>query len=195
MKKFSLPKDGGLIETELPNGVKHTYERIPAHIYEDEELACERLAEKLVEYIDGNNLSLLEGIVEQQRRWNREKNIKTAESKQKVIDRIEKTMVAPEKTLDSVAFRLPVPDECAKDILSCTNLSKSFDRPIFSDINIEIKNGEKVFLMGANGTGKTTILKIINQIIDADAGTMKLGTNITIGKLITIGRINITINR
>ena len=52
MKKFSLPKDGGLIEAGLPYGVKHTYERIPAHIYEDEELACERLAEKLVEYIN-----------------------------------------------------------------------------------------------------------------------------------------------
>ena len=54
MKKFSLPKDGGLIEAGLPNGVKHTYERIPAHIYEDEELACERLAEKIVDAINAN---------------------------------------------------------------------------------------------------------------------------------------------
>ena len=54
MKKFSLPKDGGLIEAGLPNGVKHTYERIPAHIYEDEELACERLAEKIVDSINSN---------------------------------------------------------------------------------------------------------------------------------------------
>ena len=52
MKKFTLPKDGGLIEAGLPNGVKHTYERIPAHIYEDEELACERLAEKIVNSIN-----------------------------------------------------------------------------------------------------------------------------------------------
>ena len=54
MKKFSLPKDGGLIEAGLPNGIKHTYERIPAHIYEDEELASERLAEKIVESINTN---------------------------------------------------------------------------------------------------------------------------------------------
>ena len=54
MKKFSLPKDGGLIEAGLPNGVKHTYERIPAHIYEDEELACERLGEKIVDAINAN---------------------------------------------------------------------------------------------------------------------------------------------
>ena len=52
MKKFSLPKDGGLIEAGLPNGIKHTYERIPAHIYEDEEAASERLAEKIVAAIN-----------------------------------------------------------------------------------------------------------------------------------------------
>ena len=53
MKKFTLPKDGGLIEAGLPNGVIHTYERIPAHIYEDEEVACERLADKIVNAING----------------------------------------------------------------------------------------------------------------------------------------------
>ena len=55
MKKFSLPKDGGLIEAGLPNGIKHTFERIPAHIFEDEEVACARLAEKIVEAINGCN--------------------------------------------------------------------------------------------------------------------------------------------
>ena len=54
MKKFSLPKDGGLIEAGLPNGVKHTYERIPAHIFEDEDVASERLAEKIVDAINAN---------------------------------------------------------------------------------------------------------------------------------------------
>ena len=54
MKKFSLPKDGGLIEAGLPNGVKHTYERIPAFIHEDEEVASERLAEKIVDAINAS---------------------------------------------------------------------------------------------------------------------------------------------
>ena len=54
MKKFSLPKDGGLIEAGLPSGIKHSYERIPAHIYEDEEFASERLAEKIVDSINAN---------------------------------------------------------------------------------------------------------------------------------------------
>ena len=52
MKKFSLPKDGGLIETGLPNGIKHTYERIPAHIFEDEVKASNRIAEKIIEAIN-----------------------------------------------------------------------------------------------------------------------------------------------
>ena len=55
MKKFTLPKDGGLIEEGLPNGIKHTYERIPAHIFEDEDAASERLAEKIVESINASN--------------------------------------------------------------------------------------------------------------------------------------------
>ena len=55
MNKFTLPKDGGLLENGLPNGVKHTYERIPAHIYGDEETASERLADKIVEAINANN--------------------------------------------------------------------------------------------------------------------------------------------
>ena len=54
MKKFTLPKDGGLIEAGLPNGIKHTFERIPAHIFEDEEAASERLAEKIVESINAS---------------------------------------------------------------------------------------------------------------------------------------------
>ena len=62
MKKFALPKDGGLIEEGLPIGIKHTYEKIPAHIYEDEVTASERLAEKIVDYINGNGGVLRLGL-------------------------------------------------------------------------------------------------------------------------------------
>ena len=68
------------------------------------------------------------------------------------------------------------------DVLTVEGLSKSFDNlHLFSDISFEIKRGEHVALIGDNGTGKTTILKIINDIISADAGTVKLGTNVHIG--------------
>lgn len=139
---------------------------------------ADREAEEKDYTLKEKEIKRLEGIIRQQKQWNREKNIKTAESKQKVIDRIEKTMIKPEQTLDSVSFRLPTPDECAKDVLSCINLSKSFDKPVFSDINIEIKNGEKVFLMGANGTGKTTLFKIILGLLRQDSGKAVLGSRV-----------------
>ena len=68
------------------------------------------------------------------------------------------------------------------DVLQVQGLTKAFpNHPLFSDLDFDIKRGEHIAIIGDNGTGKTTILKIINQIIDADAGTMKLGTNVTIG--------------
>jgi len=139
---------------------------------------ADREAEEKDYDLKAKEIKRLEGIIKQQRQWNREKNIKTAESKQKVIDRIEKTMVKPDETLDTVSFRLPAPDECANDILTCTSLSKSFDGPVFSQINMEIKKGEKVFLMGANGTGKTTLFKIILGLLRQDSGKVILGSRV-----------------
>jgi len=139
---------------------------------------ADRDAEEKDYALKEKEIKRLEDIIKQQKQWNREKNIKTAESKQKVIERIEKTMVKPDETLDSVSFKLPVPEECAKDVLSCVNLSKSFNKPIFSNINIEIKNGEKVFLMGANGSGKTTLFKIVLGFLRQDSGKAVLGSRV-----------------
>ncbi|MBQ2898056.1 MAG: ABC-F family ATP-binding cassette domain-containing protein [Clostridia bacterium] len=139
---------------------------------------ADREAEEKDYSLKEKEIRRLEGIIKQQKQWNREKSIKTAESKQKVIERIEKTMIKPDKTLDSVSFRLPAAEECAKDVLSCINLSKSFDKPVFSDINIEIKNGEKVFLMGANGSGKTTLFKIILGLMRQNSGKIVLGSRV-----------------
>lgn len=123
----------------------------------------------------------LEGIIEQQKRWNREKNIKTAESKQKVIDRIEKTLVKPEKSLKDIKFRFNFQEECANDVLSAKGLSKSFSgKTLFSDINIDIKKSDRVFLLGANGTGKTTLFKTILGQIRPDSGSVKLGPRVKI---------------
>ena len=123
----------------------------------------------------------LESIIEQQKRWNREKNIKTAESKQKVIDRIEKTMVKPERMLKDIKFRFNYQEECANDVLTANNLSKKFpDKTLFKNINIEIKKSEKVFLLGANGTGKSTLFKIIMGVDRPNSGTIKLGPRVKI---------------
>lgn len=123
----------------------------------------------------------LEGIIEQQKRWNREKNIKTAESKQKAIDRIEKTMVKPEKSLKDIKFRFNYQEECANDVLVAENLSKKFpDKVLFENVNLDIKKSERVFLLGANGTGKSTLFKIIMGMERPDSGKIKLGPRVKI---------------
>lgn len=124
----------------------------------------------------------LEGIVEQQRRWNREKNIKTAESKLKVIDRLEKTLVKPQQTLDEMAFSFASSDGGGNDVLICEGVGMSFDdKQIFKNCDMHIKKGEKVFLLGANGCGKTTLIKNIMGMYNPSEGEIRLGANIKVG--------------
>ena len=124
----------------------------------------------------------LEGIVEQQRRWNREKNIKTAESKLKVIDKLEKTLVKPKATLDEMSFSFTASEGGGNDVLMCRNVGMSFgEKNIFNKCDIHITKGEKVFLLGSNGCGKTTLIKNIVGQYTPTEGEIKLGSNITVG--------------
>ena len=94
------------------------------------------------------------------------------------IDRLEK----PIDIDDSMDIRLEPDVESGKDVLTVTDLSKSFDsQTLFTDVNFEIKRGERVAIIGNNGTGKTTLLKIINQLLPADAGEIRLGSKVHIG--------------
>ncbi len=121
----------------------------------------------------------LEGIIAQQKQWNRERNLRTAESKQKVIDRIEQTMVKPEKTLDTLNFKFNFMADCANDVLTVENVSKHFDgNPLFENVNFEVKKGDRVFIMGANGCGKTTLLKILLGRARSDSGRFKTGPRV-----------------
>lgn len=124
----------------------------------------------------------LESIVEQQRRWNRERNIKTAESKQKVIDKLEESLVKPMQSPDEIEFSFKACQGGGQDVLICENLSMRFDdKDVFRNANIHIKKGEKVFLLGANGCGKTTLIKIIMGQYKQVSGECKIGSNIFIG--------------
>lgn len=124
----------------------------------------------------------LEGVVEQQRRWNREKNIKTAESKQKVIDKLEKTVVKPTEALADFDFQFQSLQGGGNDVLITDNVGMSFDeKEIFSGCNMHITKGEKVFLLGPNGCGKTTLIKNIIGEYEQTSGTIKIGANIHIG--------------
>ncbi len=123
----------------------------------------------------------LEGIIEQQRRWNREKNIKTAESKQKVVDKLRETLVVPQETLKEPEFAFKALPGGGKETLKCLNISKSYDEAILLNVNFEIQKGERVFLLGDNGCGKTTLLKMICGKKSPEGGEIVLGANTEIG--------------
>lgn len=121
-----------------------------------------------------------EEVITKLRSFNREKSIKRAESRQKMLDkmdRIEKPI--EENTQMHLLFTPKI--QSGNDVLTVKNLSKSFGTlSLFSDIAFEVKRGEKVAIIGDNGTGKTTILKIINKMLAPDTGSITLGTNVQI---------------
>ncbi len=124
-------------------------------------------------------ISRLEGMIEQQRRWNREKNIKTAESKQKVLDKLEKTLEKPMSNTDRVKFKFTTSLESGDDVLIMQNLAKSYgDKNLFADVNLAVHRKERVFVLGPNGCGKSTLYKIIKGDEIADSGMIRFGSNI-----------------
>ncbi len=122
-----------------------------------------------------------EEVISKLRSFNREKSVKRADSRQKLLDRIERIEKPTEEKAD-MNFTLSPAVISGNDVLFVEGLAKSYgDRTLFSNVFFEIKRGEHIALIGQNGTGKTNILKIINGLIDADNGTVSLGTNVTIG--------------
>ena len=122
-----------------------------------------------------------EEVIAKLKSFNREKSIKRAESREKMLDKIERLEKPTDENTD-IHIVLEPDVTSGNDVLTVSHLSKSFgSNHLFDDISFEIKRGERVALIGANGTGKTTILKIINGIIDADSGTCRLGANVTCG--------------
>ena len=121
----------------------------------------------------------IEGIIEQQKRWNRERNIRTAEHKQKSIDRLQETLEKPEEDTSKIKFRFTAERKSGNDVLKVTNLSKTYgDKHLFRDVNFEIKRGERVFLIGPNGCGKSTLYKMIKGTVEIPDGTVFFGTNV-----------------
>ncbi len=122
-----------------------------------------------------------EDVIAKMKSFNREKSIKRAESREKQLEKIEILEKPQEEHVD---MKLTLTPEVisGNDVLMVEHLAKSYDgRTLFSEIDFEIHRGERVALIGQNGTGKTTILKILNERVKADAGTFRLGTNVNIG--------------
>lgn len=122
-----------------------------------------------------------EAVIEKLRSFNREKSIKRAESREKMLEKIT-PLEKPAEMNTEIHLTLEPSRVSGNDVLSVEHLSKSFPgQVLFSDVNFEIKRGEHIAVIGDNGTGKTTLLKILNQVIPADTGTFSLGTNVEIG--------------
>jgi ABC transporter, ATP-binding protein len=119
-----------------------------------------------------------EEVIEKLRSYNREKSIKRAESREKLLDRIER-VEKPVELKSDMGLRFEQTEESGMDVLRVEELSKSFgSKHLFSELNFELKRGEHVALMGDNGTGKTTILKIINGLLAPDTGDVVFGSRV-----------------
>ena len=122
-----------------------------------------------------------EEVIAKLKSFNREKSIKRAESREKLLDKIERIEKPTEDNTD-IRIVLEPNVVSGNDVLKVEGLTKAFPPlQLFSGIHFEVKRGERVALIGNNGTGKTTILKIINELISPDAGTVTLGSNVHIG--------------
>lgn len=122
-----------------------------------------------------------EEVIKKLRSYNREKSIKRAESRVKMLDKME-VIEKPFDEQESMHIKLIPKCESGNDVIQVNDLAKSFHSTLlFSDLNFEIKKGEHVAIIGDNGTGKSTILKIITNLYKADYGTIRLGSNVIIG--------------
>lgn len=131
---------------------------------------------------DLKEIKRIEGIVEQQKRWGQAHNFITAASKQKEADRIKDGLVAPESELETMRMHFEPRCESGNDVLICKNLAKSFDnKQFFKNVDIHIRKGERVFIIGGNGCGKTTLFRILTGKTPMNSGEYDYGANVEIG--------------
>lgn len=137
---------------------------------------------KLKEYLNQQrDIKHQEEVIAKLKQFNREKSIKRAESREKMLDKME-VVDKPVELNAKMNIQLEPSVVSGNDVLTVTDLTKSFDgNTLFNNINFDIKRGERVALIGNNGTGKTTILKLINGIIQPDSGSIYLGAKVAIG--------------
>ena len=131
---------------------------------------------------DMKEIRRIEGIIEQQRRWNRERNIRMAESKEKELERIRARVVVPESELENMRMSFAPRRESGNEVLVTKGLRKAYgDKKLFKNVDMLIKKGERVFILGANGCGKTTLFRILTRRQHADEGEFIYGANVDPG--------------
>lgn len=123
----------------------------------------------------------MENMITQLRRWNREKSIRTAESKEKQLAKLRQNVHAPAPTAATLGFSLSVAQSSGQDVLMAEGLSKAYNKPLFSHVSLHIRKGERVFLLGPNGCGKTTLFRILMKKVQPDSGLVQYGANVRPG--------------
>ncbi len=122
-------------------------------------------------------IARLEAFIQNQRKWNRERNIIAAESRMKAIARMDK-LDKPENAPSAISINIDSQRKSSYDVLSVRGLTKSFgNKKLFENLSFELKKADRLFVIGGNGTGKSTLLKLLNGVLYADSGTFELGYN------------------
>ncbi len=135
-------------------------------------------------------IARMEAFIEQQRRWNRERNIIAAESRMKAIERMEK-IDRPEDPPESISFRFTGALESGNDVLSVRALSKAYgDNRLFENLSFEVKKRDRLVILGANGSGKSTLLQILAGLTPATSGEYRFGYNVRVGYYDQYQRLN-----
>lgn len=163
---------------ELDQGKAQTFEGN----YSEYAVKKEQQRETLIQHYlnQQREIKHQEDVIAKLRSFNREKSIKRAESREKMLEKVER-IDKPTEARSKMKIRLEPRIISGNDVLTVTGLSKSFGNlTLFENLNFEIKRGEKVAIIGKNGTGKTTILKLINRLLPADAGDIRQGAKVHI---------------
>ncbi len=144
---------------------------------EEGQLTAQRVYENTT-----REIKRLQAMIEQQKRFNQERNYRTIASKMKSIERLQKTLVRPTAAPDSIHFSFGASQRGGNDVLMAENLSLAFDgKPLFENVNLSISRQERVFLLGPNGCGKTSLLKILLRQYQPQSGNVRFGAGIDVG--------------
>ncbi len=165
---------------ELSHGKCHwskgnysAYLRLKEERLESERRAYENLLDEIKH---------IEGIIEQQRSFARERNFITAESKRKMLEKKKAELVVPDPPLSKMRMKFTPTCETGNDVLTVSGLSKAFDsKLLFNNADMQVFKNDRVFMLGTNGCGKTTLLRILTRQQSADAGSFAFGANVKVG--------------
>lgn len=124
----------------------------------------------------------VEGSIEKLKQFNREKSIRAAESKEKMLERLKAELEIPDREEDTIRFDFTARTTSGNEVLDVQELAMGFEnRPLFRDVNFKLWKGQRVFLLGSNGCGKSTLLKIINRRLRPQHGLVRHGAKVTVG--------------